>query len=38
MKQGRDKEYLKNSTDYAQAVVLCAELLRLLPEWSKGYA
>ncbi|KAF2742828.1 cytochrome P450 [Sporormia fimetaria CBS 119925] len=29
-------EHLRNATDYAQAVVISAEILRLFPEWAKG--
>jgi len=34
---GRNEEFLTCATDYAQAVVLCAEILRVFPEWMKGY-
>ena len=33
--QARNKEYLKNSVDYAQAVVVSAELIRNFPDWLK---
>ncbi|OAL42907.1 cytochrome P450 [Pyrenochaeta sp. DS3sAY3a] len=33
----RNTEYLQNATDYAQAVVISAEVLRLFPHWMKGY-
>ncbi|USP79331.1 cytochrome P450 [Curvularia clavata] len=33
----RNAEYLQNATDYAQAVVLSAEVLRLFPHWAKRY-
>ncbi|XP_014550037.1 hypothetical protein COCVIDRAFT_116738 [Bipolaris victoriae FI3] len=33
----RNTEYLQNATDYAQAVVLSAEVLRLFPHWAKKY-
>ena len=36
-KLGRNEEFLTCATDYAQAVVLCAEVLRVFPEWMKGY-
>jgi len=32
----RNKEYLQNATDYAQAVVLSAEVVRLFPHWAKS--
>ncbi|KAH6682152.1 cytochrome P450 [Plectosphaerella plurivora] len=32
-----NKEYLQNSADYAQAVVISAEILRVFPEWTKGF-
>ncbi|KAI0024061.1 cytochrome P450 [Xylariomycetidae sp. FL0641] len=31
----RNKEYLRNATDYAQAVVITAELIRMFPDWIK---
>ncbi|RKK06614.1 hypothetical protein BFJ68_g16544 [Fusarium oxysporum] len=31
----RNEEYLKNAADYAQAVVISAEILRLFPSWFK---
>ncbi|KAI0476569.1 cytochrome P450 [Xylariaceae sp. FL0804] len=31
----RNEEYLKNAADYAQAVVITAELIRLFPDWIK---
>ena len=34
--RGRNPEFLQNAADYAQAVVLSAELLRFFPEWMKG--
>ncbi|GKT88318.1 hypothetical protein Ct61P_06168 [Colletotrichum tofieldiae] len=32
----RNQGFLQNAADYAQAVVLSAEILRLFPEWMKG--
>ncbi|KAH9895453.1 cytochrome P450 [Xylariomycetidae sp. FL2044] len=31
----RNEEYLRNATDYAQAIVLTAELIRPFPDWLK---
>ncbi|CAH0039587.1 unnamed protein product, partial [Clonostachys solani] len=33
----RNQEYLKNAADYAQAVVISAEILRLFPEFMKSF-
>ena len=33
---GRNEEFLRNATDYAEAVVISAEVLRNFPEWMKG--
>lgn len=35
-RSGRNKEFLDNAADYAQAVVISAEILRLFPSWLKG--
>jgi len=35
---GRNEEFLKNAADYAQAVVVSAEILRVFPERFKPYA
>ncbi|OJJ01767.1 hypothetical protein ASPVEDRAFT_150556 [Aspergillus versicolor CBS 583.65] len=33
----RNQEFLRNATDYAEAVVLSAEILRIFPEWMKRF-
>lgn len=33
----RNKEYLQLAVDYAQAVVISAELLKPFPDWMKWY-
>ncbi|PLN81947.1 cytochrome P450 [Aspergillus taichungensis] len=33
----RNEEFLRNATDYAEAVVISAEVLRNFPEWMKGF-
>lgn len=33
----RNKEYLQLAVDYAQAVVISAELLKPFPDWMKQY-
>lgn len=33
----RNKEYLQLAVDYAEAVVVTAELLRPFPDWMKRY-
>jgi hypothetical protein len=35
---GRNEEFLQNAADYAQAVVISAEVLRIFPDWIKPYA
>jgi hypothetical protein len=34
---GRNEAFLKNASDYAGAVVVSAEILRLFPEWTKKF-
>ena len=37
MCQGRNDDFLDNAIEYAQSVVISAELLRLVPSWLKPY-